>query len=77
MILFTRPQFRLLFFLLQTASPEILKVLQEVRKKAVIGFVGGSDLVKISEQLAVDGRPGPYRSIVFTIGSSGLKRLAR
>jgi len=37
------------------ASPEMLKVLSELRKKAVIGFVGGSDLVKIKEQLEVAG----------------------
>ncbi|KAF8329546.1 eukaryotic phosphomannomutase [Cantharellus anzutake] len=41
----------------RTASPEVIKILQEVRKKVVIGFVGGSDLAKISEQLAVDGKP--------------------
>jgi len=41
----------------RAASPEILKVLQDVRKKVVIGFVGGSDFAKISEQLAIDGRP--------------------
>ncbi|KAK0202854.1 eukaryotic phosphomannomutase [Desarmillaria ectypa] len=39
----------------QTASPEMIKVLRELRTKIVIGFVGGSDLVKISEQLSVDG----------------------
>ncbi|KAK0467294.1 eukaryotic phosphomannomutase [Desarmillaria tabescens] len=39
----------------QTASPEMIQVLRELRTKFVIGFVGGSDLVKISEQLSVDG----------------------
>jgi len=39
----------------QKASPEIIKTLRDLRKKAIIGFVGGSDLVKISEQLSVDG----------------------
>ncbi|KIJ55414.1 hypothetical protein M422DRAFT_73326 [Sphaerobolus stellatus SS14] len=33
------------------ASPEMLELLRELRKKMVIGFVGGSDLVKITEQL--------------------------
>jgi hypothetical protein len=33
-------------------------VLKEVRKKCVIGFVGGSDLVKQQEQLGVGGRNG-------------------
>ncbi|KDE05382.1 phosphomannomutase [Microbotryum lychnidis-dioicae p1A1 Lamole] len=40
----------------RTASPEILEVLKQVRAKAVIGFVGGSDLPKITEQLAVHGQ---------------------
>ncbi|KAF8498664.1 eukaryotic phosphomannomutase [Russula emetica] len=33
----------------QSASAEILDLLNELRKKVVIGFVGGSDLVKITE----------------------------
>jgi phosphomannomutase len=41
----------------QGASPAILELLSELRKKAVIGFVGGSDLAKISEQLSIDGSP--------------------
>lgn len=36
----------------------MLDLLKELRKKVVIGFVGGSDLIKISEQLAPDGKPG-------------------
>ena len=50
---------------LQSASAEILDLLKELRKKLVIGFVGGSDLVKITEQLSVRGNnskcklPGP------------------
>ncbi|TRM65279.1 eukaryotic phosphomannomutase [Schizophyllum amplum] len=39
----------------QSASPEMLEVLRAVRKKVAIGFVGGSDLVKITEQLQVPG----------------------
>lgn len=39
----------------QAASAEMLQVLSEVRKKVVIGFVGGSDLKKIEEQLSVLG----------------------
>ncbi|PPQ63376.1 hypothetical protein CVT24_005641 [Panaeolus cyanescens] len=35
----------------QRASPEMFQTLRELRKKCVIGFVGGSDLVKIAEQL--------------------------
>ncbi|BGP41585.1 Phosphomannomutase 1 [Rhodotorula kratochvilovae] len=40
----------------RTASPEMLEVLKQVRQKAVIGFVGGSDLAKITEQLAIHGQ---------------------
>lgn len=39
----------------QSASDEILDLLNELKKKYVIGFVGGSDLVKITEQLSVRG----------------------
>ncbi|KAE9405598.1 eukaryotic phosphomannomutase [Gymnopus androsaceus JB14] len=39
----------------QPVPPEVIKVLRDLRKKAVVGFVGGSDLVKISEQLSVNG----------------------
>ncbi|KAL1658683.1 eukaryotic phosphomannomutase, partial [Schizophyllum commune] len=39
----------------QGISPEMLAVLRDVRKRVVIGFVGGSDLVKITEQLQVPG----------------------
>ncbi|KAF9526133.1 eukaryotic phosphomannomutase [Crepidotus variabilis] len=39
----------------QIASPEMIQTLRELRKKAVIGFVGGSDLVKITEQLQTPG----------------------
>lgn len=40
----------------QPASLEVLTVLKALRQKAVIGFVGGSDLPKITEQLAVHGQ---------------------
>ncbi|KAJ6496792.1 eukaryotic phosphomannomutase [Mycena vulgaris] len=36
-------------------SPEMIELLRALRKKFVIGFVGGSDLVKISQQLSVNG----------------------
>ncbi|KAH9034674.1 eukaryotic phosphomannomutase [Lactarius hengduanensis] len=39
----------------QSVSPEMLQLLKELRKKVVIGFVGGSDLVKISDQLSIPG----------------------
>jgi phosphomannomutase len=44
------------------ASPAMIQLLRDVRKKAVIGFVGGSDLAKITEQLAVSGSDGWYTS---------------
>ncbi|KAJ9125618.1 Phosphomannomutase 1 [Naganishia vaughanmartiniae] len=40
----------------QQASKEMLQLLRDLRKECVIAFVGGSDLVKIAEQLAVDGQ---------------------
>ena len=51
-------------------SPAILELLSELRKRVTIGFVGGSDLAKISEQLAIDGKPGsprPFSSIVLSL----------
>lgn len=39
----------------RTASKEVLDTLKALRKKAVIGFVGGSDLPKQMEQLGVNG----------------------
>ncbi|KAJ3536845.1 hypothetical protein NM688_g6780 [Phlebia brevispora] len=39
----------------QTATPEMMDLLRALRKKVVIGVVGGSDLVKVSEQLSVGG----------------------
>jgi phosphomannomutase len=36
----------------------MLNLLKELRRKVAIGFVGGSDFAKISEQLAIDGEPG-------------------
>jgi len=40
----------------QQVSAEMVKFLGELKQKVTIGFVGGSDFVKISEQLTVDGR---------------------
>ncbi|KAJ7089685.1 phosphomannomutase [Mycena belliarum] len=39
----------------QTASPEMIEVLRALRKKVAIGFVSGSNSVKITEQLSVNG----------------------
>lgn len=39
-------------------TPEVIETLAALRKKVVIGFVGGSDFVKISEQLTWKGSDG-------------------
>jgi len=39
----------------QGVSPEMIQILRALRKKFVTGVVGGSDFVKISEQLTVPG----------------------
>jgi phosphomannomutase len=36
----------------------MIDLLRDLRKRVVIGFVGGSDLGKISEQLSVHGFNG-------------------
>jgi phosphomannomutase len=38
-------------------APEMTALLAEVRKHCAIGFVGGSDLPKITEQLQLPGNP--------------------
>lgn len=42
----------------QPISPEMATVLKDLKKKVAIGVVSGSDLVKISEQLSVNGSNG-------------------
>lgn len=44
----------------QKVTPEMVKFLGELRQRVTIGFVGGSDFAKISEQLTVDGRNGSF-----------------
>ena len=47
----------------QTVSKEMLDTLRELRKHTAIGFVGGSDLKKIREQLQLpDAQYCTYRS---------------
>jgi len=36
-------------------TPEVIEILNKLRKKVVIGFVGGSDLSKQKEQLGPNG----------------------
>ncbi|KAK7031384.1 eukaryotic phosphomannomutase [Favolaschia claudopus] len=40
----------------QAASPEMIQTLSALKRKFAIGVVSGSNLVKISEQLSVNGR---------------------
>lgn len=47
----------------QSATPEMLELLRELRKKMAIGFVGGSDFSKISEQLGGNGSNRKYISV--------------
>ena len=39
----------------------MLATLRELRKKYIIGVVGGSDFVKVSEQLSPPGVVGAFR----------------
>lgn len=40
----------------------MMQLLRDLRKKMVIGVVGGSNLVKIAEQLSVGGANGACRA---------------
>ena len=40
----------------KTISAEMKSTLAELRKKVVVGFVGGSDLAKQKEQIGEDGK---------------------
>ncbi|KAG9312932.1 eukaryotic phosphomannomutase [Chiua virens] len=65
----------------QKITPEVSKLLSDLRQKVVIGFVGGSDFGKISEQLTVDDR-NVLEDFDFAFAENGLtafrlgKRLA-
>ena len=41
----------------------MIALLKELRKKVVIGFVGGSNLVKIAEQLDQPGELGMHSAL--------------
>ena len=45
----------------------LVQLLRDLRKKVVIGFVGGSDLDKIKWQLEVDGLDGTHNLLKFII----------
>lgn len=55
----------------------MLSLLKQVREKAVIGFVGGSDLPKITEQLAIHGQPSQLLPLPASLPTQRLiRRLA-
>ncbi|KAF8920691.1 eukaryotic phosphomannomutase [Mucidula mucida] len=72
-------------------SPEMVEVLHALRKKLTIGFVGGSDFVKISEQIPVNdfdygfaengltafklGKPLESQSFIKYLGEEKYKKL--
>ena len=45
----------------------MIDVLRELRKKYVLGFVGGSDFNKIQEQLGVTGNSGMLLSFLICV----------
>lgn len=53
-------------------SPEMTATLAELRKHCAIGFVGGSDLAKITEQLQISGQPKGERESQNGLGTSSL-----
>ncbi|GBE86498.1 eukaryotic phosphomannomutase [Sparassis latifolia] len=55
----------------QTVSPEMVQLLRALRKKAVIGVVGGSDFVKVAEQLSVPGS-SVVNEFDYTFAENGL-----
>ncbi|KZT09913.1 eukaryotic phosphomannomutase [Laetiporus sulphureus 93-53] len=55
----------------QKASLETMQLLRLLRKKAVIGVVGGSDFVKVSEQLSVAGST-VLEEFDYTFAENGL-----
>ncbi|KZT53410.1 phosphomannomutase [Calocera cornea HHB12733] len=56
----------------QGATPAMLELLKELRKKVVIGFVSGSDLVKITEQLVPDGKGNILENFDYCFCENGL-----
>ena len=49
----------------------MLSLLKQVREQAVIGFVGGSDLPKITEQLAIHGQPSAFPLLLIVLRLTG------
>ena len=48
----------------------MIELLRELRKQVAIGFVGGSDLNKIQEQLGVTGNNGKQAHFVSQAGKA-------
>lgn len=55
----------------KTAEPEMIQMLRELKKKVAIGFVGGSDMEKIREQLEVHGMD-VLKEFDFAFAENGL-----
>ncbi|KAI0767209.1 eukaryotic phosphomannomutase [Fomes fomentarius] len=55
----------------QSVSPDVIAILRKLRQKVVIGVVGGSDFVKISEQLNVPGS-NVISEFDYTFAENGL-----
>lgn len=56
----------------QSAKPEMLSLLARLRKECAIGFVGGSDLSKIREQLQPKGAEDPIDLFDYSFAENGL-----
>jgi len=56
----------------QRVSPEMIEILRALRKKTIVAFVGGSDLVKISEQLLVEGNATVFDEFDYGFAENGL-----
>ncbi|CAH7682862.1 phosphomannomutase, partial [Phakopsora pachyrhizi] len=56
----------------QSVSAEMLEILKALRNKTVIGFVGGSDLSKIKEQLEVDPQSKVLQNFDYCFAENGL-----
>lgn len=56
----------------QSAKPEMIQLLQDLRKECVIAFVGGSDLAKIEEQLAGNTSTKAIHAFDYGFAENGL-----
>ncbi|PWN39169.1 eukaryotic phosphomannomutase [Ceraceosorus guamensis] len=56
----------------QSATPAMILLLSSLRKHVVTGFLGGSNLGKIMEQLRSDASPDPLRAFDWGFAENGL-----